>query len=226
MPMRADHVPNRRALIDRRHVADAAVRAVAEAPAGEGRAALVAVLKGALAAGRAELRRRIRETPGRGLELAHANSFLVDQLLRVAFDVTTGQLYPAANPSAGERLAMLAVGGYGRGELAPFSDVDLMFLPPLRGTPWVEQVVESLLYTLWDLGLKVGHATRSIDECIAHARNDQTIRTSLIDARFLAGDRPVFDEFAGRFREDCARQGAAAFFAAKRAERADRQRKY
>ena len=88
------------------------------------------------------------------------------------------------------------------------------------------QVVEFMLYFLWDLGLKVGHATRSIDECIAHSRNDQTIRTSLLDARFLAGDRPVFDAFAERFREDCARQGAAAFVTAKRAERAERQRKY
>ncbi len=217
--MRADHVPNRRALIDRRLVADAAARAVAEAPAGEGRPALVGVLKGALSAGRAELRRRIGETPGRGLELAHANSFLVDQLLRVAFDATAGQLYRADNPSAGERLAMLAVGGYGRGELAPFSDIDLMFLAPVRRTAWVEQVVESLLYTLWDLGLKVGHSTRTADEAIRMAGRDLSVKTALLEARYLWGDRMLAEGFAWRFRQEVVTGRARQFVAAKMAER-------
>ena len=224
-PTHAHHVPNRRALIDRRHVGDAATRAVAAAAPGERRAALVAVLKGALGAGRAELRRRIRETPGRGLELAHANSFLVDQLLRIAFDATTGQLYPAANPSAGERLAMLAVGGYGRGELAPFSDIDLMFLAPVRGTAWVEQVVESLLYTLWDLGLKVGHSTRTADEAIRMAGQDLTVRTALLEARYLWGDRMLADGLAWRFRREVVTGRARQFVAAKMAEREARHRR-
>ncbi|MFQ3666776.1 MAG: hypothetical protein SNJ79_12250, partial [Sphingomonadaceae bacterium] len=184
MATRYDQVANRRALIDRRQVQQSAAQAVAQAQSGEGRKALVATLKQALGDGRQELRRRMAEAPARGLDLAHANAFLMDQLLRVAFDVTTQQLYKVDNPSAAERLAMLAVGGYGRAELAPFSDIDLLFVSPLRGTAWVEQVVESLLYTLWDLGLKVGHATRTPDEAIRLAGADLTVKTALLEARY------------------------------------------
>ena len=94
----------------------------------------------------------------------------MDQLIRTLYDFTTQHVFPLANPSAGERLALVAVGGYGRGELAPCSDIDLLFLLPYKLTPHGEQVVEFMLYRLWDLGLKVGHATRSVDECIRQAK--------------------------------------------------------
>jgi [protein-PII] uridylyltransferase len=161
-----------------------------------------------------------------GLDAARLLAERMDETVRRLHRWTTQDVYPPGVESAGEALALAATGGFGRGVLAPFSDLDLLFLTPWKEPPRTEQVVEFMLYFLWDLGLKVGHATRSVDECIAQARNDQTIRTSLIDARFLAGDRAVFDEFAARFREDCARQGAGAFFAAKRAERAERHRRY
>ena len=95
-------------------------------------------------------------------------------------DAVVGHLYPAQNPSSGERLAVVATGGYGRGTLAPGSDVDLLFLLPYKQTAWSESVVEAMLYVLWDLKLKVGHATRSVEECMRDAA-DMTIRTSLLE---------------------------------------------
>ena len=94
-------------------------------------------------------------------------------------------------------MAVVAVGGYGRGTLAPGSDIDLLFLLPYKQTPWGESVVEFILYMLWDLGLKVGHATRTVDECIRLARSDMTIRTALLEARYIWGDEALFDD-AGR----------------------------
>jgi len=150
----------------------------------------------------------------------------MDLLIRALHAWTTTTVFPPGITSAGEALALAATGGYGRGVLAPFSDIDLLFLTPWKEPPRTEQVVEFMLYFLWDLGLKVGHATRSLDECIAQARADATVRTSLVDARFLAGDTALYAEFRGRFRADCAKNGAAAFIAAKRAEREDRHRKF
>ena len=97
-------------------------------------------------------------------------------------------------------MAIVAVGGYGRGTLAPGSDVDLLFLLPYKQTPWGESVVEFILYMLWDLGLKVGHATRSVDECIRLSRSDMTIRTAILEARYICGDKALFDELVVALR--------------------------
>ena len=98
-------------------------------------------LKAALAAGRAEIRRRFEES-GDGSAVVHEQCFLIDQLVRVLFDVASGEIFPLPNPTSGERLAIVAVGGYGRGELAPYSDIDLLFLLPYKQTPHTEQVIE------------------------------------------------------------------------------------
>ncbi len=220
-----DSVPARRELIDRKMLAAEAEAAVMAAGPEARREALVGVLKKALAAGRAVLRERIVETPRRGLELAQSNCFLLDQILRIAFDVTITRLWPTDNPTMAEKIALVAVGGYGRGELAPFSDIDLMFLSPLKATAWVEQVVESLLYTLWDLGLKVGHSTRTVDEAIRMARADLSVRTALLEARYLWGDAKLADEFALRFRREIVSGHARAFVAEKMAEREERHKR-
>ena len=96
-------------------------------------------------------------------------------------------------------MAIVATGGYGRGLLAPGSDIDLLFLLPYKQTAWGESVAEAILYCLWDMGLKVGHATRSVDECIRQAKADMTIRTAILESRFLLGDRKLFDELMTRF---------------------------
>ena len=99
-------------------------------------------------------------------------------------------------------MAVVATGGYGRGVLAPGSDIDLLFLLPYKQTAWGESVAETILYCLWDIGLKVGHATRSINECIRQAKADMTIRTAVLEARYLLGDRKLFDELITRFDKE------------------------
>ena len=166
---------------------------------------VLALLRDALAKGRAEIRRRFEE-PGPlrndGPAVLVATSYLMDQIIRVLFDFADQHAYPAANPSAAERLGLVATGGYGRGELAPLSDIDLLFLRPYKQTPRGEQIVEFMLYLLWDLGLKVGHATRTVDESLRYAERDQTIRTALLEARYLWGDRELLRRAAARLRAE------------------------
>ena len=158
-----------------------------------------------------------------GLEAARRLSALIDGLVVALFAHATG---PDGPGRIGERLSIAATGGYGRGVLAPFSDIDLLFLTQATPAPATLRVVEYMLYFLWDLGLKVGHATRSVAECLAEAGRDTTVRTSMLDARPVAGDAALFDDFAAQFRANCREAGPAEFFAAKQAERAARHRRY
>ena len=213
------NIPRQRDIIDRRAVADALALAIAAAPAsGVDRGVLLPPLKAALAAGRAEIRRRF-EAGGPAARAVAEQCFLIDQLIRVLHDLVTERVYPLANPTAGEKMTIAAVGGYGRGEMAPYSDVDLLFLLPYKQTPHTEQVIEFLLYLLWDLGLKVGQATRSVAECLRYAKSDLTIRTALLEARYVWGDQALFDELRQRFEADIVRGSAADFVEAKLAER-------
>ncbi len=99
--------------------------------------------------------------------------------------------------------------------LAPGSDIDLLFLLPYKQTAWGESVAEYMLYLLWDLGFKVGHATRTIDQCVRLSRSDMTIRTALLDARLILGDEVLFAEFQRRFREDVLKTSVRPFVDAK-----------
>ena len=184
--------------------------------------AVLETFKGALAAGHAEVRRRFEEERASGAEVVQANAYLMDELVRAIHDFALAHVYPAANPTKGERLALAATGGYGRGELAPHSDIDLMFLLPYKQTPHGEQIVEYILYTLWDLGLKVGHATRSVDDCVRLARADMTIRTSLLEARALEGNAALFRTFQRRFAAEVVASTGPQFVGAKLAERDQR----
>ena len=224
MAVRFDHVPNRRALIDRRALADV----LAELPDGDAAALRrqgSALLKTALEAGRAEIARRLDDHPSRGLEAANAMAYLVDQIVRLLHDFTLSRLYPNANPTAAERLTLIAVGGYGRGEMAPYSDVDIAFVTPLKRTPWTEQVIETMLYALWDLGLKVGHSSRSLDEMVREAKADGTIRTALLEGRYVWGDEALYEEAFRRFRVEVQTGTERQFIADKLAERDERHRK-
>ena len=146
MHSRFESLPNRRAIVDRRLLAEQVAALGITGP--EGRTRITPVLRAALDAGRQEVARRLSVHPSRGLEAAAAQAYLTDQVLKVLFDVTTETLYPLSNPTAGERLTLIAVGGYGRGEMAPYSDVDIGFVTPFKQTPHAEQVIESMLYSL------------------------------------------------------------------------------
>ena len=115
-------------------------------------ARVLEIFKDALGKGRAEIRRRFEDERAAGAEVLHANAYLIDQLVRTIHDFALKYVYPAANPMPGEQLSVVATGGYGRGELAPHSDIDLMFLLPYKRTPHTEQMVEYMLYTLWGPG--------------------------------------------------------------------------
>jgi [protein-PII] uridylyltransferase len=224
MPNRFDSIHNRRAIVDRRMLAEA----LAGIDAGD-RATLrrqaTGVLKDALAAGRAEIERRLLAHPSRGLEAAGAQAYLVDQVIRTLFDFTLQRLHPLANPTATERLTLIAVGGYGRGEMAPHSDVDIGFLTPWKQTPWAEAVIESMLYALWDLGLKIGHSSRSLDDMIRQAKGDVTVRTALLEARYVTGDTALYDEASRRFKAEVQRGTERQFVADKLAERDARHKR-
>ncbi|MGP1394093.1 MAG: [protein-PII] uridylyltransferase [Inquilinaceae bacterium] len=189
------------------------------------RPALLEMLRGALEDGRAEISRRFLDGRGTGAACLREQTYLMDRLLRALAEITVERVHPAANPTVGERLAMVAIGGYGRRELAPRSDLDLLFLLPYKRTPRAEQVVEYILYLLWDLGLKVGHAVRSVDECIRTARKDMTIRTSLLESRPLWGEQKLYESLRRRFVREVAHGTGAEFVAAKLAERDDRHRR-
>ena len=182
MAQRFDQVTNRRAIIDRRTLADALAALEGRDETGL-RNAATALLKPAFEAGRIEIARRIEGQPTNGRDAASAQAFLTDQVLRLIYDFTVQRLYPLNNATSSERMVLIAVGGYGRGEMAPYSDVDIAFLTPYKQTGWTEQVIESMLYTLWDLGLKVGHSSRSLDEMVRMAKEDLTIRTALLESR-------------------------------------------
>ena len=218
-------IVRQRDIIDRRALAEqlSAAVPVVRSPALD-RGAFVAPLKAALTTGHAEIRRRFEAT-GDGSAVMREQCFLIDQMILALFELVTGDLYPLPNPTSGERLAIIAVGGYGRGELAPYSDIDLLFLLPYKRTPHTEQVVEYLLYLLWDLGLKIGQATRSVEECLRQAKSDLTIRTGLLEARYLCGEQALFGDLKKRFDSDIVRGTAAQFVEGKLAERDGRHQR-
>ena len=160
-----------------------------------------------------------------GVEVARLYAAAADDMLTALWRFTTETLYPAPNPTEAEKLALIAVGGYGRSVLAPFSDLDLLFLRPWKTTARTETVAEFVLYVLWDLGLKVGSAARSVDECLSLARSDMTVRTTLLEGRRLAGDEALAEDFLRRFRGLVTSADPRPFIAAKMEERDARHQK-
>jgi [protein-PII] uridylyltransferase len=209
----------------------AAIRAdlekLAETYAGrerELRAAVAQRLKAALTQARAQAEQLLLKDR-HGRRCAERLCQVQDEIIHILYEFVGQTLYPPQVPSEAERMAIVATGGYGRGLLAPGSDIDLLFLLPYKQTAWGESVAEALLYCLWDMGLKVGHATRSVNECIRQAKADMTIRTALLEARHLLGDAKLFDELTVQFDKEVAQGTAPAFVAAKLAEREERHRR-
>lgn len=206
----------------------AALVAAADAAPGSGseqRKAVVPILRDALAAGRKIIGDTFSANPFDAVATTKSYAWLTDSIVIEVFALANTHLHPLANPTEGERLALLAVGGSGRGEMAPHSDVDLLFLAPYKLTPWAESLIESMLYILWDLKLKVGHASRTVKDCLRLAREDYTIRTSLVEERYLAGDPALAAELTKRLRSELFASTIPDFIEAKLEERAERHRK-
>jgi [protein-PII] uridylyltransferase len=188
------------------------------------RAAVAQRLKSALMQGRAHAEDLLLKDR-HGQRCAGRLCVMQDEIIRILFQFVTGTLFPQRIPSQAERMAVVATGGYGRGLLAPGSDIDLLFLLPYKQTAWGEQVAEALLYCLWDMGLKVGYATRSVSECIRQAKADMTIRTTLLESRHLLGEAALYAELTARFDREVVQGTASQFVAAKLAEREERHRR-
>ncbi len=168
---------------------------------------------------------KVRHAEGAsGQESVHTHARLMDDVIHaltrlVAADATADGL--PATP-----LVVMALGGYGRGELHPLSDVDLMVVYDGEMTPYVQRMMQELLYSLWDLGLHVGHSLRSLDDCVAMARTDFPSRTSMQEARFLAGERRLFARFQRVLRENVFRRDFGQFLETTLGERDQRWRKF
>lgn len=217
VPLKLDEIIDGRALLDD-------MIALAGKDAAGARPALIRLLKERVAEARDRAEAMLMADGG-GTACAARLSHLMDEVIRALYAFAVDHVYHTRNPSAAERMAVVAVGGYGRGTLAPGSDIDLLFVLPYKQTPWGEQIVEYILYVLWDLGLKVGHATRNLDECMRLSRTDVTIRTSILEARFVSGDEAIYDTLVTRFDAEVVKDTGAEYVQAKLAERDERHAK-
>ena len=168
---------------------------------------------------------------GGGLEICHARAAILDVLLRY--------LWEAAKASLSEQgrkefppMALVAIGGYGRAELNPHSDIDFMFLHSgqvaagTRPLPHLSRIIDGLLYPLWDIGLKIGHSVRSIEDCVKVANSDMQSKTSLIEARLIAGEEELFIRFQKTLVSKCVTGHEQEYIAMRLADQAARRAKF
>ncbi|WP_170971885.1 [protein-PII] uridylyltransferase [Rhodobacter sp. SY28-1] len=188
------------------------------------RARAVRELQAAKAEAGAAFEAEFSRSPREARALISAQAALTDVLVEVTLAAAM-RLHPLANPTEAERIAVLGVGGYGRAEMAPQSDVDLLFLTPWKITPWAESVIETMLYMLWDLKLKVGHSSRTVKDCIRLGREDVTIRTALLEHRFICGHRPLAVELDEKLWGELFKNSGPEFIEAKLLERSERHKR-
>lgn len=165
---------------------------------------------------------RHREGAG-GLEICHARSAMIDTLIAAILQTTVNSQAIGEPP-----IALVAVGGYGRSTLNPGSDIDLLFLLPHASTKLpknVQELVQSILYPLWDCGFKLGHSCRSVAECIQQARADPQNLTALLDCRLIAGNGALFNVLQISFEKNCVAKGQQAFFEMRRTDLRSRHQK-
>jgi [protein-PII] uridylyltransferase len=189
------------------------------------RAATVNVLSQAHDAGRAAIEAAIIAAPLDARPAVKSYAWLTDCIVTTVLCVAQTKLHPNPHASEDEIISVLAVGGYGRGEMSPHSDVDLLFLASHKISPWNESVIESMLYMFWDLHLKVGHASRTIKDCLRLGREDYTIRTAMLELRHLAGSRELSAQLYDRLRTELFKNTSADFIDAKLTERDERHKK-
>lgn len=149
----------------------------------------------------------------------------IDRLISYLFAAAT-QLYARRNPRLHQRCTVLAQGGYGRGELNPYSDIDLLFLYHWKISPYVETVCDTLYYSLLDAGFVVGHAVRNLRECVRLANQDLQVKTALLDSRYLGGDEQLTREFTTALEREIISKNSDRFFQEKAHESQERHRRY
>ena len=189
------------------------------------RLAVLGELRAHMATNRAAAQQGLEEKRLKGAKCAETLSADMDAMLCTLADFVSAHVLYIANPTDAEKVTMVAVGGYGRGRLAPHSDIDLLFLLPYKRNATSESFVEYILYMLWDLGLRVGHATRTVNECVTQAQADMTVRTAMLESRFLWGSAPLFEAYKEAFQTKVMRGTARQFVTAKLAERDERHEK-
>ena len=173
-------------------------------------------------AGMTAIEAAFRSNPLAALPTRRAYCWLADCLVTCTFAVASQILHPKISSTDDEALALLAVGGYGRGEMAPQSDIDLLFLMQKHISPRAKSVIEAMLYILWDLHLKVGHSSRTLSDCLKLGAEDFTIRTALLEQRFLVGDKAPAATLAKRLKSELFQGTETEFVAAKLTERDER----
>lgn len=160
-----------------------------------------------------------------GFEIVKGHTHLIDHLLMRLF-LDARDEASARYPEGKERCSIIAIGGYGRGELNPYSDIDLLFLYPSTINPYLKTLTEGILYHLWDLGLTVGFSTRTISDCIKIARSDLTARTALMDTRLIAGDESFYAEMEDVLLREATGKGIDGFIREKVLENEERHGRY
>jgi [protein-PII] uridylyltransferase len=195
-------------------------RAIAKAA----RALVVQDLQSAKAEAAPDSRRPSCEAPRQARALISAQAALTDVLVQVTLAAAM-RLHPLANPTEAERIAVLGVGGYGRAEMAPQSDVDLLFLTPWKITPWAESVIETMLYMLWDLKLKVGHSSRTVKDCIRLGARTSPSAPRCWSTASSAAMQPWRRNWTTGSGASCSRNSGPEFIEAKLAERAARHKR-
>ena len=190
------------------------------------RGKLVSLLKELKSKGFDRISFELRKNPLKARKAISSYAFLTDCLVTSAWKFATEIQFPSHNPTEAEKLSIISVGGYGRREMAPFSDVDLLFLTPYKMTPWSENVIETVLYLLWDLKLKVGHSSRSIKDCLRLGSEDYTIRTAMLEHRFVCGDINLASQLNDKLWKNLFSGTAKDFISAKLKERENRHEKH
>ena len=187
----------------------------------QARAGVLRRLKALKAEAQSEAQGLLEQT-GDGRACAKALALFQDELVKLIYDLSTFHISRAPKPPAAMPMALVATGGYGRGLMAPGSDVDLLFLFPDKQTAQAESIVKSVLHYLWDLGYKVGHAVRTVDQTIKAAKEDMTIRTALLDARLIHGEDALFNRMQASLLSGVVQGNQREFIEAKLRERAER----
>lgn len=187
------------------------------------RSSIANILSEANVNGRLEIQKQFEKFPFESAKTIASYSFLKDNLISYAFDLVKSILQPKKiKQTTSDYISIIAVGGYGRAQMAPHSDVDLLFLTQAKPNPRVEKIIEDMLYILWDMRLKIGYSTRSINQCVQLGKTDQTIKTALLEHRYLCGHENLYNDFGKQLKDNLFNASATEYVEEKLEERAKR----